>query len=153
MSSPRPIQMRSLTCSTSGSSGPQSTYIYRVQSSVWRLPNYWTPTPLHPASVSSPCTKGGGRGGAHTPGGEGWGGGSINISEDAKECKNFQGISSTCICSSASVARRERVSETSVADPGCFSGSRIQLFSILDPSSQIRIFSIPDLNPGSPQRI
>jgi hypothetical protein len=35
-------------------------YICRVQSSVWRLPNYRTidPTPpLHPASVSSPRTK------------------------------------------------------------------------------------------------
>jgi hypothetical protein len=28
---------------------PQSTYMYRVQSSVWRLPNYWPPE-----SVSSP---------------------------------------------------------------------------------------------------
>ncbi len=39
---------------------PQSTFISRVQSSVWRLPNYWPPPPLHPASVSSPRTKGGG---------------------------------------------------------------------------------------------
>jgi hypothetical protein len=39
---------------------------------VWRLQKYWPPTPSHPASVSSPRTKGGG----YTPGGEG-GGGSI----------------------------------------------------------------------------
>ncbi len=40
---------------------PQSTYIYRVQSSVWRLPNYFDPPPaLNPASVSSPRIKGGG---------------------------------------------------------------------------------------------
>ncbi len=25
---------------------PQSTYIYRIQSSVWRLPNFWPPTCL-----------------------------------------------------------------------------------------------------------
>ncbi len=48
----------------------QSTYIYRVQRSVWRLPNY---PPLHPASVSSPRTN--------SPGGEGVG---VNISEDAR---------------------------------------------------------------------
>ncbi len=30
------------------SSWSQSTYIYRVQSSVWRLLNYWPPPPLHP---------------------------------------------------------------------------------------------------------
>ncbi len=38
-------------------------HIYcRVQSSVWRFPNYWPPAPLplHPASVSFPSTKGGG---------------------------------------------------------------------------------------------
>ena len=53
----------------------QSNYICRVQSSVWRLPKYWPPTPppLHPASVSSPRTKGAG-GGSHSPGGEGVGG-------------------------------------------------------------------------------
>ncbi len=44
------------------------TYIeYRLQRSVWRLPNYWPPPPLHPASVSSPRTSGGG---------------GVNISED-----------------------------------------------------------------------
>jgi hypothetical protein len=36
----------------------QSTYIYRVQSSVWRLSNYWPSTSLPLASVSSPRTKG-----------------------------------------------------------------------------------------------
>ncbi len=32
----------------------QSTYICKVQSSVWSLPKYWPPPPLLPASVSSP---------------------------------------------------------------------------------------------------
>ncbi len=36
------------------------------------------PPPLHPASVSSPRTKGGG-GGTHSPGGVGGGGGGVNI--------------------------------------------------------------------------
>ncbi len=62
---------------------PQSTYIYRAQSMVWRLPNYWPPPPpppLHPASVSSPSTKGGGRG-VHTRRAvREW---EVNISEDA----------------------------------------------------------------------
>jgi hypothetical protein len=58
----------------------QSTYmyIYRAQSSVWRLPNYWPHTPLHPASVSSPEPK---AEGTHSQGGEGVG---VNISEDAR---------------------------------------------------------------------
>jgi hypothetical protein len=53
------------TCLSSPCHGciPQSTYIYRIQSSVWRLPNYWPPPPLHPASMSFPLTKGGGGGG------------------------------------------------------------------------------------------
>jgi len=38
----------------------QSTYIYRGQSSVWRLPNFWPPPPLPLESVSSSRTKGGG---------------------------------------------------------------------------------------------
>ncbi len=44
-----------------GTLQPQSTYIYRVLRSVWRLPNYWPPPPppLNQASVSSPRTKGG----------------------------------------------------------------------------------------------
>ncbi len=43
-------------------------HIYcRVQSSVWRLPNFWPPPPLYPASVSSRAVRG-------------WG---VNISEDA----------------------------------------------------------------------
>ena len=60
----------------------QSTYLYRVQSSVWRLPNYWPP-PLHPASVSSPRTKGGGHtlAGQWEGGGQWWG---VNISEDTR---------------------------------------------------------------------
>ncbi len=53
---------------------PQSTYIYRVQSSVWRLQTIGPPPPVHPASVSSTRTKGGG--------GEGLGG-SI-LMEDAR---------------------------------------------------------------------
>ncbi len=57
--------------------GPQSTYICRVQSCVWRLPKYWPP-PLHPARVSFPRTKGG----LHTR----WvrGGWGVNILEDAR---------------------------------------------------------------------
>ncbi len=47
-----------------------STYICRVQSSVWRLPKYEPPPPLHPASVFSPRIKGG------------WG--VVNILEDAR---------------------------------------------------------------------
>ncbi len=43
----------------------QSTYIYRVQSSVWRLPNYWPPTPSPPSKcVLTPPQ--GGWGGGHT---------------------------------------------------------------------------------------
>ncbi len=34
-------------------------FVRRVQSCVWRLPKYWPPhPPLHPASLSSPRTKG-----------------------------------------------------------------------------------------------
>jgi hypothetical protein len=51
---------------------PQSTYICKVQISVWRRPNIDSPPPLHPASMSSPRTKGGGR--TYSPGGEGVGG-------------------------------------------------------------------------------
>jgi hypothetical protein len=63
-----------------GEPQPQSTYIYRVQSSVWRLPNYCLPPPLRPASVSSPRTKGGG-GGHNRRAVKGWG---VNISEEAR---------------------------------------------------------------------
>ncbi len=59
----------------------QSTYIYRVQSSVWRLQNYCIdpPPPLHPENVSSPRTKGGGVHTRRAVRGRG-----INISEDAR---------------------------------------------------------------------
>jgi hypothetical protein len=59
--------------------GAQSTYIWRAQSSVWRLPNYWPPTPSPPCEfVLPPHHK---AGGTHSPGGEGvW----VNISEDAR---------------------------------------------------------------------
>ncbi len=61
----------------------QSTYIFRIQSSVWRLPNYIDPPPpLRPASVSSPRTKGGGC--TCTLAGGWGGGGGVNISEDAR---------------------------------------------------------------------
>jgi hypothetical protein len=59
---------------------PQITYIYRVQSSVWRLPNYWPLTPSPPKRVILPLHRRRG-GGTHSPGGEGVGG---NISEDAR---------------------------------------------------------------------
>ncbi len=52
----------------------QSTYVSRVQSSVWRLPKYWHPTPSPPAPKA-------GWGGTHSPGGEGVG---VNILEDAR---------------------------------------------------------------------
>jgi hypothetical protein len=48
----------------------QSTYIYGVQSSVWRLPNHWPPTPSpHSECNLPPAPKTGG--GTHSPGGEG----------------------------------------------------------------------------------
>ncbi len=54
----------------------QSTYIYRVQSSVWRLPNYWPPTPSPPQRVCPPPHQ------RHTRRAvRGWG---FNISEDAR---------------------------------------------------------------------
>ncbi len=47
---------------------PQSTYICRVQSCVWRLPKYWPPTPLSTQRVCPlPAPKAGG----HSPGGGG----------------------------------------------------------------------------------
>ncbi len=39
---------------TNRGAGPQRTYIYRVQSSVWRLPNYWPPTPSPPSECVLP---------------------------------------------------------------------------------------------------
>ncbi len=59
---------------------PQSTYICRVQSCVWRLPKYWPPPPSPPSEYVLPFTKGGG--GVHTRQGvRGWG---VNILEDAR---------------------------------------------------------------------
>ncbi len=50
-------------------SAPQSTYICRVQSCVWRLPKYWPPTPLSTQRVCPrPAPK---AGGTYSPGGEG----------------------------------------------------------------------------------
>ncbi len=50
---------------------PQTTYICRVQSCIWRLPKYWTPTPSPPSECVLPqhqrCR------GVHTRGGEGVG--------------------------------------------------------------------------------
>ncbi len=50
---------------TVAGSRPQSTNIYRVQSSVWRLPNYWPPTPLFTQGVC-PLSAPKAGGGAHT---------------------------------------------------------------------------------------
>ncbi len=58
-------------------SKPQSTYIPEVQSCASRLPKYCPPPSLHPASVSSPRTKGGG----YTLAGRA--GVGVNILEDA----------------------------------------------------------------------
>ncbi len=52
--------------------------VFRVQSSVWRLPNY-CPTPSQPSECVLPPHQR--RGGTHSPGSEGEGG--VNISEDA----------------------------------------------------------------------
>jgi hypothetical protein len=53
----------------------QSTYIYRVQSSVLHLPNYWPPIPSPPSECVLPPSHQRRRG-THSPGGKG-GGGSI----------------------------------------------------------------------------
>jgi hypothetical protein len=58
---------------------PQSTYICRVQNSVWRLQKYWPPTPRPPSECVLPPHQR--QGGTHSPGGEG--GGGVNILEDA----------------------------------------------------------------------
>ncbi len=57
----------------------QSTYIYRVQNSVWRLSNNWPPSSSPPSECVLPPHQR--PGGTHSPGGEGWG---VNISEDAR---------------------------------------------------------------------
>jgi hypothetical protein len=58
---------------------PQRTYTYRVQSSVWRLPNYWPPTPSAPSECVLPPHQ---SWGVHTRRSvRGWG---VNISEDAR---------------------------------------------------------------------
>jgi hypothetical protein len=49
----------------------QSIYIYRVQSSVWRLPNCWPPTPSPPSECVLPPHQ---SGGGYTLAGR-WGGG------------------------------------------------------------------------------
>ncbi len=53
---------------------PQSTHIYSVQSSVWRLPNCWHPTPSPPSECVLPPPPKAGGGSTHSPGGEGVGG-------------------------------------------------------------------------------
>jgi hypothetical protein len=63
------------------------TYIEYRACSVWRLPNYWPPPPLHSASVSSRTPplhqRRGGGGTLHTRRAvRGWGG--VNISEDSR---------------------------------------------------------------------
>ncbi len=69
------------TCQAPGQSHKVHTYIRRVQSCGWRLSEYIDPPPpLHPASVSSPRTKGGG---VHTRWAV-WGEGpEVNILDDA----------------------------------------------------------------------
>ncbi len=62
---------------------PQSTYVCRVQSSVWRLPKYWPPPPPSPPSECVlPRTKG--RGGHTRRAVRGWGVNILNILEDAR---------------------------------------------------------------------
>ncbi len=58
---------RVLICLTKGAVNPQSTYIYRVQNSVWCLPKYWPPTPSPPGECVPPPPHGG-----------------VNILEDAR---------------------------------------------------------------------
>ncbi len=54
---------------------PQSTYICRVQSCVWRLPQYWPPNPLSTQRVCPPPSPK--AGGTHTLAGRWVDGGSI----------------------------------------------------------------------------
>ncbi len=57
---------------------PQSTYICRVQSSVWRLPKYWPPTPFPSSECVLPTHQR--QGGIHYTLAGRWG---VNILEDA----------------------------------------------------------------------
>jgi hypothetical protein len=57
----------------------QSTYVCGVQSSVWRLPKYWPPTPSPPSECVLPPHRR--RGVTHSPGAEGVG---VNILEDVR---------------------------------------------------------------------
>ncbi len=59
---------------------PQSTYLCRVQSSVWRLPLYWPPSPLSTKRVCPPPAP---KVGGNTLAGW-WGGWGVNILEDAR---------------------------------------------------------------------
>ncbi len=66
--------------------GAHSTYIYRVQSTVWRLPNYWPPTSSPPSEcVLTPHQRRG-----YTLAGR-WGGGGqyLNISEENRHWIGF----------------------------------------------------------------
>ncbi len=63
---------------------PQSSYICRVQSSVWRLPKYWPPTPSPPSECVLPPHHR--RGDTHLLGGEGVG---AKILEDARHWIGF----------------------------------------------------------------
>ncbi len=58
--------------SPSAASVAQNTYIYRLQSSIRRLPNYWPPTPSPPSECVLPPHQR--RGDTHSPAGEGVGG-------------------------------------------------------------------------------
>ncbi len=82
---------------------PQSTYIRRVQSCVWRLPKYWPPP--HPPSPPSECVlppvpK---AGGTHSPGGEGHGG-SIFWKTPGIGLASYNNLSSLYVISSCSLA-------------------------------------------------
>ncbi len=60
---------------------PQSTYICRVQNSVWRLPKYCPPP--HPLSTQRVCPPPAPKAGRYTLAGR-WGGGGSIILEDAR---------------------------------------------------------------------
>ncbi len=61
---------------------PLSTYVCRVQRSVWRLLKYWPPSHLSTQRVCPPPHQR--RGGTHSLGGEGWVVNIFNILEDAR---------------------------------------------------------------------